>query len=377
MMATRNAQRVRSLKETGKYGDQHGLMLRVTPTGSKQWIWRGTIRGRRRDLGLGGYPYVTLKEARTKAFEYRRIARQGGNPTAGRSTVPTFREATEKVIQLHAPKWKPGGLSERHWRSTLETYAFPHLGDMAVNQITGADVMACLAPIWNRTEETARRVLQRVSAVMRWAVAQGFREDNPADRRIKAALGSNSAKAQHFKALHHSQVAQALTTIRATSAWKATVLCFEFLTLCAVRSGAARLATWDEIDLATATWTIPATRPKTSTPHRVPLLTPALAVLEHAREQTGGVGLIFPAPRGKPISNATMSKLCKENNIGCVPHGMRSSFRDWCGETGVSRELAEAALAHTVKGVEGAYARSDLLERRRKLMEQWGHYLQT
>ncbi|MDE0133066.1 MAG: site-specific integrase [bacterium] len=248
---------------------------------------------------------------------------------------------------------------------------------MAVNQITGADVMACLAPIWNRKEETARRVLQRVSAVMRWAVAQGFRVDNPADRRIKAALGSNSAKAQHFKALHHSEVAQAIATIRATNAWKCTILCFEFLTLCAVRSGEARLATWDEIDLATATWTIPGTRTKTSKPHRVPLSRPALAVLDEVREHSGGVGLIFPTPRGKPMSNATMSKLCKENNIGCVPHGMRSSFRDWCGETGVSRELAEAALAHTVKGVEGAYARSDLLERRRELMERWGRYIET
>ena len=188
-------------------------------------------------------------------------------------------------------------------------------------------------------------------------------------------MGSNSVKAQHFRALYHSEVAQALATIRATNAWKSTVLCFEFLTLCAVRSGEARLATWDEIDLAAATWTISAARTKTSKPHRVPLSTPALAVLDEARGQTSGVGLIFPSARGKPISNATMSKLCKENNIGCVPHGMRSSFRDWCGESGVSRELAEAALAHTVKGVEGAYARSDLLERRRELMEEWGRYL--
>ena len=174
---------------------------------------------------------------------------------------------------------------------------------------------------------------------------------------------------------NNSEVAQAIVTIRATNAWKVTVLCFEFLTLCAVRSGEARFATWDEIDLTTKTWTIPATRTQTNKPHRVPLSKPALPVLDKAREQTGGVGLIFPAPRGKPISNTTMSKLCKENNIGCVPHGMRSSFRDWCGEAGVSREVAEAALAHVVRSVEGAYARSDLLERRRKLMEQWGRYI--
>jgi len=210
---------------------------------------------------------------------------------------------------------------------------------------------------------------------MKWAIAAGHRTDNPADDRIRAALGTNNTQRQHFKALHHSKVSQALATIRATNAWKSTVLCFEFLTLCAVRSGEARLATWDEIDLAAATWTISATRTKTSQPHRVPLSTPALAVLEEARGQTGGVGLIFPSAKGKPISNATMSKLCKENNIGCVPHGMRSSFRDWCGETGVSRELAEAALAHTVKGVEGAYARSDPLERRRELTEKCGRYL--
>ena len=180
-----------------------------------------------------------------------------------------------------------------------------------------------------------------------------------------------------MKALHHSQVEAAIRTVEATDAHWATIAAFKFLTLTATRSGEIRNATWDEIDLTTATWTVPLELTKTGREHRVPLSTGALAVLATALPRSGGKGLVFPSPTGRPLSNATMSKLCKENNVGCVPHGMRSSFRDWCGETGVGREVAERALGHEIRNaVEKAYARTDLLERRRQLMEQWSRYLE-
>ena len=228
--------------------------------------------------------------------------------------------------------------------------------------------MACLTPIWHHKPETARRVKQRIAAVLKWCIAQGFRDENPADERITAALGSNSQRPQHMKALHHSRVAAALRTVEATDAHWVTIAAFKFLTLTATRSGEVRNASWDEIDLATATWTIPPEHTKTGQEHRVPLSTGALTVLFTARQRSNSTGLIFPSPTGRTLSNGTMSKLCKENNVGCVPHGMRSSFRDWCGETGAAREVAERALGHEVSNaVEKAYARTDLLERRRKL----------
>ena len=326
------------------------------------------------NLGLGSYPAVTLAEARRRALRNRQAIAEGRNPRPRKA--PTFRQATEQVIQLHAAKWKPGGRSEEHWRSTLQTYADPHLGKKRVDQITTANVMACLTPIWHTTPETARRVKQRIAAVMKWCIAQGFRENNPADDRITAALGSNTQRPQHMKALHHSQVATAIRTVETTDAHWATIAAFTFLTLTATRSGEVRNATWDEINLATATWTIPPEHTKTGQKHRVPLSTGALKVLFTARQTSTSTGLIFPSPTGRTMSNATMSKLCKENQVGCVPHGMRSSFRDWCGETGVNREVAERALGHEIRNaVEKAYARTDLLEQRRELMEQWSCYL--
>ena len=253
---------------------------------------------------------------------------------------------------------------------------YPRFGNKRVDLVTTADVMACLSPIWHQRPETASRVKQRISAVMKWSIAQGFQEDNPADERVTAALGSNKKRPQHMKASHHSKVAAAVGVVEATDAHWATIAAFKFLTLTATRSGEVRNATWDEIDLSTATWTIPSEHTKTQRAHRVPLSTGALAVLATALPKSGGKGLVFPSPTGRTLSNATMSKLCKENNVGCVPHGMRTSFRDWCGETGVSREVAERALGHEIRNaVEKAYARTDLLDRRRQIMEKSSRYL--
>ena len=380
--ATLSATFVRTIRQPGRYGDGrggHGLSLLVKPTKikgrlSKTWAQRIRINGKYTNRGLGSYPAVTLAEARRRALRNKQSIEEGRQPQT--REAPTFRQATERVIQLHKAKWKPGGRSAETWRATLGAYVHPLLGDTRVDQITTADIMDCLTAVWHQKPETARRVKQRISAVMKWCIAQGFREDNPADDRITAALGSNTQRPQHMKALHHSQVGAAIRTVEATDAHWATIAAFKFLTLTATRSGEVRNATWNEIDLSTAVWTIPSEHTKTGREHRVPLSTEALVVLATALPRSGGKGLVFPSPTGRFLSNATMSKLCKENRVGCVPHGMRSSFRDWCGETGVAREVAERALGHEIRNaVEKAYARTDLLETRREVMENWSGYL--
>ena len=368
---------VKTVDRAGKYCDQHGLMLRVRPTGSKQWIWRGTVRGRRVDLGLGGYPYTTLREARERAFEYRKASRAGLDPRVRNRRCPTFAEAVEKVIAMHRPSWRAGGESEIDWRRTLATYAVPRLGQMHVDEITGADVMAVLQPIWNQKAVTAGRVRQRIGAVMRWAIAQGYRADNPAGDAITAALPRNGRQSRHFKALPHGRVAEALAKVRASSSTAGVRLSLEFIVLTAARSGEVRGARWDEVDVEAAIWRVPGSRTKTGRSHRVPLSRRALEVLEEAREETGGGDPIFRSrsTRRRPLATGVWRTLLPRLGIDATVHGFRSSFRDWCGETGVPREVAEACLAHTIRNqAEAAYARSDLLERRREVMEAWAEY---
>lgn len=367
---------VRTVQRPGKYGDQHGLILRVLPSGSKQWIWRGTVQGRRVDLGLGGYPYTSLREARQAAFDHRKLARAGGDPRALKRSVPTFAEAAEKVIAIHRASWRPGSKSENQWRASLRDYAMPRLGSKRVDQISTADVMAVLLPIWNTKAETARRLRQRIGAVMKWSIAQGHRPDNPAGEAIGAALPKNTGQRQHFRALPHGEVGPALEKVRVSEAWIGTKLALEFLVLTAGRSGEVREARWDEIDLESSTWTVPARRMKAGRQHRVPLSARALELLDEARGIQDGSGLVFPSINGRALSQSTLSKLLREIGVQSVPHGFRTSFRVWCGETGVPREVAEAALAHVVRDkVEAAYARGDLLERRRQVMEEWSHYV--
>ena len=246
-----------------------------------------------------------------------------------------------------------------------------------MDRISTADVMEVLLPIWSTKRETARRVRQRIGAVMKWAVAQGYREDNPAGDAISAALPKNSVRRRHQRALPHAQVAEALGRVRASKAHRATALAFEFLVLTACRSGEVRGARWDEVDDAAATWTVPPERMKAKLEHRVPLSERAVAVLDDARELAERSGLVFPSPTGRVLSDSTLSKLLRELRIGAVPHGFRSSFRDWAAErTDVPREVCELALAHVNNDrVEAAYRRSDLFEKRRDLMAAWAAYV--
>ena len=203
----------------GKHGDQHGLFRRVTPSESKQWIWRGTVRPKRRDLGLGGYPYTSLAEARQMAFEYRKLARSGGDPaTLRRNTAaPSFAEACEQVIAMHEPSWKDGGRSAGSWRSILSRFAYPRLVDRSVAEITSEDVPAVVAPVWQTRRETARKLKGRISAVMAWAIAEGHRSDDPTAA-VMRALPRNGHQVQHHRALPHDEVAAALVSVQASGA---------------------------------------------------------------------------------------------------------------------------------------------------------------
>ena len=265
--------------------------------------------------------------------------------------------------------------TEQQWRASLRDYVYPKIGDKAVNEITTTDVMAVLLPIWNEKRVTATRVRNRISAVMRWAVAKEYREGNPAGDTIAAALPRNGVRTVHHRALPHAQVARALARVRASTSQPMTRLAFEFLVLTASRSGEARSARWADIDARAATWTVPGEHMKTGREHRVPLSSRALEVLAQARRRCNGSELAFPSPAGRKLTGNTLSQLCRRLEIAAVPHGFRSSFRDWCAERGVPREVAESALAHAVKGVEGAYLRSDLFERRREVMEAWADYV--
>ena len=350
------------------------LNIRVLPSGSKQWVQRLFFRGKPHTLGLGGYPRVSLAKARELASNNRELVYMGGDPLAlkKRQRTPTFAEAAETVISIHSAGWKDSSKSEDQWRASLRDYAMRKLGDCPVSDITTQDVMAVLLPIWNTKRETARRVRQRIGAVMKWAIAEGFRSDNPAGEAIGAALPKNNIVRTHQRALPFAKVGGALDRIRSSGAHPSTVLAFEFLVLTACRSGEVRHAQWSEINLGDKVWTLPASRMKTEREHRVPLSKQALNVLARACELADGTGLVFPSAAGRVLSDNTLSKLLRDLNIDAVPHGFRSTFRDWCGDSGQPREIAEAALAHVVRGVEGAYARSDLFERRRKLMAAWG-----
>ena len=368
---------VQTTKKLGKHYDGDGLFLRVTEAGSKSWIWQGTIRGRGRVLrGLGSYRDVTLAEARAQALEYRKHARNGVDPVEvlKRDATPTFSEAFAAVIELRHDHWKPGSQSEQDWRRTVETYA-ARLDRMPIDQVSTGDVLDTLTPIWNTKAVTAERLRHRISIVMRWAITKGYRTDDPASKAVTAALPKHNGPQNHLAALPHAEVAAALREIRESRSWLGIRLMVEFVALTAARSGEARCATWIEIDREAAVWTVPAARMKAGREHRVPLSAAALAVLDQARTLNDRDGLVFRSARGGgPLHRSTPPGVLKELGIPSTLHGFRSSFRDWCGETAVPREVAEHCLAHVVQGVEGAYARSDLLERRRPVMEDWGRY---
>ena len=379
-MGNLTAAKLKALSTPGLHGDGGTLFLRVAPGGSKSWIQRLTVGGKRRDIGLGGWPLVTLAEARDQAFENRRLARRGGDPLADkrRAAAPTFREAAERTFEANRARWR-NNKTTSNWLRGMAKRVLPVLGDMRVDTIGRQDVLRILTPIWTTRPEIARKLRSRIRAVLAWAQAHGHVEHNVAGEAIDGALPSMPAVKAHFRALPHQAVGEALETIETSRASVSAKACLRFVVLTACRSSEARLATWDEIDLEAGTWRVPASRMKSGAEHRVALSDAVLKVLESVRPLRDRSDLVFPSPTrpGKTLSDMTLTKVLRDTELAtrATVHGFRSSFRDWCAETGKPREIAEAALAHTVGGVEGAYFRSDLFERRRRLMGQWAAYV--
>ena len=377
------AAKVKAVTEPGRYGDGAGLYLYIAPSGSKSWVQRIVVNGRRRDIGLGGYPTVGLAEARTQAASNRVVVSEGRDPVAEkrRPPKPTFKEAAYQVHQANLPRWR----NAKHaaaWIRTLERFAFPAFGNMPVDQVTRADVLAVLTPIWGTLPETARRVRQRIRTVMRWAMAHGFVEHNVAGEAIEGALPPMPRVKDNLRALPYREVSEALKIIQESrSSSPAARLCLEFTVLTAARSGEARGVLWSEIGLDQAIWTVPGARMKGGLQHRVLLSTAALNVLTLAMEIRDGSDLVFPSPRrsGQPLSDMTLTKVLRDTGLAhlATVHGFRSTFRDWASEnTSASHAVMELSLAHRVgSAVEQAYARSDLLEQRRELMEAWGEFV--
>ena len=376
-----NATFVRAVTKPGTYGDGrggHGLILRVKTMKNgrtaRQWVQRVRIDGRPTHLGIGSYPTTKLAEARRRALHNVREIKAGRDPRG--EGIPTLERATEKVIALHRDGWKAGSKTEQQWRNTFATHLFPKLGRRRVDKIATGDLLIILAPLVHSKPAVASLVKLRLSQVMRWAVANGYRPDNPAGEALDAALPKNSKRTNHHKALHHSAVASALATVRTSKAATPTRLAIEFLALTAARTTEVRTARWSDVDHESATWTVPAERMKAGREHRVPLSSRALEVLSEARQHSDPDGLIFPGRGGRPFGHASVGTLFKRLGIEGTPHGLRGSFRNWCAESGVPREVAERALAHVVRGAtESAYNTTDLLDQRRELMEAWAQYV--
>ena len=360
----------------GAYCDLHGLRLRVQATGGRQWHWRGTIGGTRRDVGLGSAVYVTLREAREAAFEFTKLARSGGDPRTLRAgAVPTFSAIMETTIETQRKSWRHER-TEKTWRAMLSRYALPALGVRPVDSITVEDIAGVLLPIWSEKTQTAKRLRRKLSTIMQAAVAAGHRADDPAGEVLKPLLPKTNGRAvaNHRKALPYQEVGAALATIRASDEWIGTRLIIEFIALTACRQGEARAATWSEIDMQAGVWSVPAERTKMAKPLRVPLSSGALRVLEAARELTSCApdDLLFPTMTGKVHQASAVSRVFPALGIEATVHGLRASFRSWASESGVDHETAELSIGHAIGSqTVRAYARSDRLTDRRAAIEKW------
>ena len=377
-----SATRAKALKDPGRYADGGGLHLYISKAGRKSWVQRITIDRRRRDIGLGAFPSVGLAQAREKAADNRAAVAEGRDPVAEKHSpaMPTFREAARAVHAANKPRWR----NDRHtasWLQTLERHAMPVLGNTPLDRIDRGAVLRVLTPIWTTRPETARRVRQRMRTVFLWGMAHGFMESNPAGEAIDGALAPMPKVKAHLRALPYQEVGAALEAVESSQASVAAKLCFRFLVLTAARSGEARGATWDEIDLQGQEWRIPSQRMKAGMEHRVPLSRQALDLLREASALRDESGLVFPSPLkvGSPLSDMTLTKVLRSVGLAerATVHGFRSSFKNWTLEqTDTPWAVSEAALAHFLgNATEQAYARSDLFERRRALMQLWADYL--
>lgn len=377
-MGRLSATAVKAATRPGRLGDGDGLYLVVTGSGTKSWMVRVQKQGTRRDFGLGSASKVSLAMARERAREIRTWVELGLDPLFERRKaqgVPTFREATAKVLAQHRKTWR----NEKHegqWLRTLEVYVFPHLGNVQVNEITGPMIRNVLAEIWLAKPETARRVRQRIGTVLDWAYVSGYRDSEAPMRAISKGLPRQPKKEGHFAVMPYAKVPAFIPRLRERESYSRLAL--EFAILTAARSGEVRMATIGEFDLEEKLWTIPKDRMKANREHVVPLCARAIRIIERCIElRIRNCDLVFPGMKLRtPMSDMTLTKLLREMKEPYTVHGFRSAFRDWVSEeTSHQSDVAEAALAHVVKDkTEAAYRRGNLLEKRRLLMEEWAAY---
>lgn len=390
---------VRNLTEAGLHfvGEVPGLALQVLPTGARTWILRTKIGDKRRDMGLGGYPEVSLADARTMARQARQKVREGVDPIeerraarsallASAAKVMSFKDAADALIASKSAEWKNPKHRDQ-WKATLERYAYPTLGKLSVADIELSHVLNVLQPIWTKIPETASRLRGRIEAVLDWSTVSGYRTGlNPARWRghldkklaqpskLKARRNERTGSDGHHAAMPVDDAAPFMVRLREAEGMGARAL--EFAILTAARSGEVRGATWNEVDLKAGVWTIPANRMKAGKEHRVPLSKAAKDLLD-GLPRMAGTDLVLPAPMGGKLSDMTLGAVLRRMEVPATAHGFRSTFRDWVSErTGYPGEMAEMALAHTIGSkVEAAYRRGDMFERRRKMMDDWAEFL--
>ena len=408
-MGSLTAAKVRELSKSGRYGDGGGLYPSIAKAGSKSWVMRLRIEGKRTDKGLGGFPSVSLSAARKTADAYRVAVEEGRNPwdkaerdrterAAGLDHIPTFTEAACKVHAAKVPAFS-SAKHGRKWIQMLERHVLPVFGDTPVNEISQREVKDFLERLGPTLTETARRLRFRMREIFDDCIESEYITVNPAGDGIRGSVKrwSSHRKVKHFEALPYDQMPGVVDRILDSQGMRETRLALAFVVLTAARSGEVRGARWDEIE--NGVWTIPAERMKADRPHAVPLSIQASVVLQDARAAAGKrqksekrrpgydpsletdyapkEGLIFPHPSGQPLSENALSLRTRKDKLGCTPHGFRSSFKGWATADGRwSWEAIELCLAHRVgNSVAQAYFRDDLLEQRRPLMQEWADYV--
>lgn len=364
----------------GRHVDGRGLCLLVKDSGARTWVLRMQRNGRRRDYGLGSALDVSLAEARDAAVVLRRQVREGIDPVAerrkSRKVVPSFETAARDCYEALKEGWK----NRRHanWISSFENHVFPLIGTKPVDQVDSACVVEVLSPIWLDIPDTARRVLQRIGAVLDFAHIKGWRAEETSLRSVSKGLPRQVDKGGHLEAMPYADVPALMAKLAAASPTTGRDA-LRFTIYNAVRSNETRFAVWSEFDLDKGVWTIPGERMKAGETHVVPLSAPAVTLLRKRwKERTSDIGLVFSNDGEKPISDMTMTKLLRDDGIkGVTVHGFRSAFTDWSSErTHFPKEVADKALAHKLPNkVEAAYRRTDFFEKRRDLMARWAEFL--
>jgi integrase len=392
MLQRLSAVKVAKLREAGRYSDGGGLYLQVSSFGTKAWTFRYQINGRPRLMGLGALHTVTLAEARDTARECRKLIRTGIDPIEVKrekrlqaalegARGVTFKDAAERYIEAHKASWR-NPVHAAQWPATLSAYAYPVIGHLSVAAIDTGLVSKVLSPIWSEKPETASRVRGRIEAVLDYASVHGYRQgENPARWRghLDKILPKRSKvrKVQHHRALPYAELGAFMVDLRKQEGIAPRAL--EFTILTCARTGEAIRAKWPEIDVSKKLWTVPGARMKGGRDHRVPLSDAAVALLKALPHEKGSDWVFIGGKSGKPLSNMAMLELMRGMGIAAVPHGFRSTFRDWAAEqTNYPHELAEMALAHVVSDkVEAAYRRGDMFEKRRRLASAWAAYCGT